>query len=125
MFSPGSTLCQETAGFLFSRPCRTPATLQCASCGKPLCLAHARVGASGPACVTCRHHEGSRTPAEEDDPYAYSGRWYSDYSDYGGTDHYSRADRQAFEPSPAGPSDFAGSADGPPDEAWESDFDAS
>lgn len=126
MLSPGHAACQETAGFLFSHSCKNPAMLHCGTCGKPVCAEHVRPSSTGgPTCASCRNEgDASSEPSTGDDPYAYSGAWYSDYRGYDRTDHYSRADRQAFQGNAPGEGVPMGVTEGGA-EAWESDFDAS
>lgn len=85
--------CADTSGFLFSHPCDRLATGQCATCGKPICIEHTRLTATGPRCVTCLREEqierdtdpdrdvggASRPPRTEaaagDEPPASAGRF--------------------------------------------------
>ena len=46
--------CQETAGFIIPRPCRSEATVQCSACGKNVCGDHtASLPHGGLACTGC------------------------------------------------------------------------
>ena len=71
--------CRESAGVLFSHPCKQSATTTCSSCRKPICDAHARKTGDAVRCVSCvrqdltdRHNRGSHAFLR-DDPYFY---WY-------------------------------------------------
>jgi hypothetical protein len=68
--------CGDTSGFLFSHPCDRLATGQCATCGKPICIEHTRLTATGPRCVSCLRDE--QLDREGDD---------RDRSTHGGDDH--------------------------------------
>ncbi len=108
--------CKETAGFLFSHPCRHPSTDRCSSCSKPICQKHLRTLDQQVLCISC-HKQRNQTSGEwmRHDPYYYSSYHYSDYDDYSDYDRYSVDDREAFEAGGAG----AWSED------WEDDYDGS
>ena len=101
--------CRETAGFLFSHPCRNPAAGRCGRCGKPICPEHARaLGEGGPVSVACARKDPSASPAP-DDPYFYAGA--AGFAAYASP--YTEGDREAF------------LAEAAPEEGWEKDWDAS
>ncbi len=122
--------CRETAGFLFSHPCKNPALGRCDQCGKPICAEHSRsasLGApsgepapgnwpapGGTVCIGCARRQVSSSQGEarqafREDPLFCA--WVLGGSSWSYTDE----DHAAFqtESLPAG------------DEAWEHDWDAS
>jgi len=121
--------CRETAGFLFSHPCRNPATTRCIRCSKPICAEHGRPaslqGESGPApssgtdvvCIGCARHQASHVSTTGDrdalrgDPFFFGWALSEDASSWS----YSSADHEAF----------AGDDLGAEEGAWERDWDAS
>ncbi len=121
--------CRETAGFLFSHPCKNPATTRCSRCGKPICAEHGRMASpqadSGPpqaaqtgtVCIGCARRQASEAPtaadreALRDDPFFFAWALGSDASSWA----YSSADHEAFSAPGV-------EADG---EDWERDWDAS
>lgn len=102
--------CRETAGFLFSHPCRNPASGRCGRCGKPICAEHARPAGEVPVCVGCARRDPSASPAP-DDPYFYARA--AGFAAYASP--YTEGDREAFQ------------AEATPEaeEGWEKDWDAS
>lgn len=102
--------CRETAGFLFSHPCKNPATARCSQCGKPVCAEHGRAPAAeaGPEppggwpqallCVGCTRRQAAADPQalarRQDDPLFYAWALYPDYQAYSSS--YTDADRAAF-----------------------------
>ncbi|MBI3930257.1 MAG: hypothetical protein HY319_32270 [Armatimonadetes bacterium] len=113
--------CRETAGLLFSHPCKEDAAQNCARCQKPICPKHLRPWQGQNYCIGC-HKEAQRqsgqTGGSLEDPYYYSSFYYSDYDDFGRYDRFSASDRDAFA------SDSAGWSETWSDD-WEGDFDAS
>jgi hypothetical protein len=92
---PGAQ-CGETAGFLFSHPCKNPPIHACAVCRKPVCASHARHVQGRFTCISCsREHVA---PGTYNDPYDYSTRWYPDYTQYDRWDRY----RRRPDPAPSG-----------------------
>lgn len=50
-------LCADRSGFLFAHACDRPAVGACSSCGKAICMEHARMASAGPTCITCLRGE--------------------------------------------------------------------
>ncbi len=121
--------CRETAGFLFSHPCKNPAMSKCGRCGKPICAEHARPAPSqapsepGPSggspdpaglvCIGCARRQAAQGDRQAfmDDPFFYCWALYPEDPSWS----YSAADHAAF----------AGDGSGPDGGAWEQDWDAS
>lgn len=113
--------CRETAGFLFSHPCKNEAVRTCTKCAKPICEDHTRgagslevsvpggwPAAGDPVCIGCERRASvaaGRVESRGDDPYFYA---------WGLSSTWSERDAAAF---------TAGEL--PPDEEWEKDWDAS
>lgn len=116
--------CKETAGFLFSHPCRRGDVARCGLCEKPICEKHVRVHDGKRVCVSCHKEHNKATPGSQkeawrrDDPYYYSSFYYHDYDDYSSYDSYSMDDRDAFDSGAAGWSEDWG-------DDWENDYDGS
>lgn len=108
--------CRETAGFLFSHPCKNPSTGNCGRCGKPICLLHTRMIDVETVCVGCERmavqEDPSMMESRQDDPFYYASSRYHDY----GSGGWSTADEDAF---------AAGAAGGAAEDGWEQDWDAS
>jgi len=49
--------CGDRSGFLFAHACDRPAAGACSVCGRPICVEHTRIGASGPTCISCLRGE--------------------------------------------------------------------
>jgi hypothetical protein len=127
---PISERCRETAGFLFSHPCKNPAVGRCDHCGKPICAEHSRPSsaeappeqpapggwpaAGGTVCVGCARRQvvasgGQNQQAFREDPL------FCAWALGGSSWDYTEEDHAAFqvESTPVGA------------EAWERDWDAS
>lgn len=118
--------CRETAGFLFSHPCKNAAVRTCTKCGKPICEDHTRgagalevsvpggwPAAGDPVCIGCERRASvaaGRVESRGDDPYFYA---------WGLGSSWSEGDAAAFT------SASSSSEELPPDEEWEKDWDAS
>lgn len=123
--------CRETAGFLFSHPCKNPAVRTCTKCGKPICEDHTRGAAAlevsvpggwpaagDPVCIGCERRASvaaGRVESRGDDPYFFAWGFYPSYHS---ASTWVEGDAAAFT---AG----ASSSELPPDEEWEKDWDAS
>lgn len=124
--------CRETAGFLFSHPCKNEAVRTCTKCGKPICEEHsrgagaARVDVPGgwptegePVCIGCERRvavASGNVQARGDDPYFFAWSFYPDYHTYSSTpgSGFTSSDAAVF-----------AAEDLPADEEWEKDWDAS
>ncbi len=49
--------CGDRSGFLFAHACDRPAASACSVCGRPICIEHTRLGATGPTCISCLRGE--------------------------------------------------------------------
>jgi hypothetical protein len=132
-------MCEERAGFLFAHACDQMSVWGCARCTKPICAAHTRTTAQGPACIACARaieseqraqaqeqqsadQQGTGQPARDEPgvgPPADDRQAYSDTDDpyfyrrgpSGSREHYDADDRRAFDSS----------ANQEPEGSWEQD----
>mgnify|MGYP000849204619 CR=1 FL=1 len=115
---PVQERCRETAGFLFSHPCRNPATGKCDRCGKPICAEHTRPepgpprveppppggwpAETGVVCIGCTRRIAVEQGRQQEfagrqaDPFFYAWSVFPDYHSYRATRPYSEADQAAF-----------------------------
>lgn len=123
--------CRETAGFLFSHPCKNEAVRTCLKCAKPICEDHTRGTAVAPpsvpggwptegepVCIGCERRAAvasGQVQARGDDPYFFAWSFYPDYHTWSGSSSgVTGADAGAF-----------AAEELPADEEWEKDWDAS
>jgi hypothetical protein len=64
---------------LVMRECGAPAAGGCALCGRQLCVAHAVMGQSGPACPQCASHTAGYDVTEDIEISEARDEYYSQY----------------------------------------------
>ena len=87
--------CGDRSGFLFAHACDRPAAGACASCGRPICVEHTRMGPAGPTCIACL-----RDPTDHDRT--------GSSGDTGGSSTSGSEARAAEAAGPASQGDFGG-----------------
>lgn len=98
--------CQQTAGFLIPRPCRSEATGECSFCRKAICAEHmVPAPDGGVACSTCAADRNIGQAAQQQhirSQYDYNDPFYSSYPGggfHGGRIGYTSSDYDAFDRS--------------------------